>query len=296
MLRFSLSQLEALFWVARLGSFRAAADHLGLSQPTVTLRVRKLEEAIETNLFDRSGYRPRLTDEGMAVMRYTRQALALAGKIQAFSENADLPIRLIRFGIADFTSMTEMPNLLKMFETNYPDLHIDLTVDYSEKLNTLLADRKLDIAVLTEPKHHPGMEAIPVSKIDLTWAGSSLLQLPKGKLQPKDLVDQRIVTNPPPSNLYRSIFDWFGAAGLTPERISTCNTLSGIRQLVVEGFAIGVIPRALLVTQPGEIPMRALQISRPVKAHDAYVAFNNDNSDATIQSVLREVVDILTKK
>jgi DNA-binding transcriptional LysR family regulator len=295
MIRFSLSQLEALHWVARLGSFRAAAVHLGVSQPSVTLRIRKLEKAIETKLFDRSGYRPVLTAEGGAVMRYARQTLILAGKIQDFNDVTAMPVRLLRFGMVDYTAMTEMSKLLKMFEINFPRLDIDLTVDYSAKLNALLAERKLDIAVLTEPKHHPGMEAIPVSNVELTWAGSSRLNLPQRKLQPKDLVGQRIVTNPSPSNLYNSIVDWFGADGLTPERISTHNTLSGIRQLVADGFAISVMPNSLLEIQPGEVPMWALRVSRPIKSHNAYVAFNNDNSDSTIQSVLGKVVDTIVK-
>ncbi|MZR31486.1 LysR family transcriptional regulator [Sneathiella litorea] len=293
MIRFSLSQLEALFWVARLGSFRAAADHLGISQPSVTLRIHKLEEAINIKLLDRSGYRPTLTEAGSEIMRYTRQTLTLAGKIQTFHENNSTPMRVLRFGMVDYTAMTEMPKLLRMFEEHYPELHIDVTVDYGTRLNALLAERKLDLAVLTEPKHHPGMEALPVRKIDLAWAGSTHLELPKGKLRAKDLVDQRIVTNPPPSNLYNSIFDWFGAAGLSPERISTCNTLSGMMQLVVEGFAISVLPTSLLDELHASGTAFPIHVSRPVKAHSAYVAFNNDNSDATIQSVLRKVVDAL---
>lgn len=293
MLRFRLSQLEALQSVARLGSFRAAADHLGLSQPSVTLRIGNLEKAIETTLFDRSAYRPVLTMQGAAIMKYAQQTLILAEKIQDFSNSAAMSARLLRFGLVDYTAMTDMSKLLKMLKIEFPNLDIDLTVDYSAKLNALLEERKLDLAVLTEPKHHPGMEAIPVSKVELTWAGSSKLKFPKGNLQPKDLVGYPIATNPPPSNLYKSIFDWFGAADLSPERISTHNTLSGLRQLVAEGFAISVIPTSLLEKQPGEVPMHALRVSRQIKAHSAYVVFNNDNNDATIQSVRRKVVDEL---
>jgi DNA-binding transcriptional LysR family regulator len=53
----TFAQLEAFYWVARTGGFRAAAARLHLTQPTVSQRVRDLEAALGCTLFDRGGYR-----------------------------------------------------------------------------------------------------------------------------------------------------------------------------------------------------------------------------------------------
>ena len=53
MSRFSLPQLEAFLWVARLGSFRAAGERLNVTQPTISLRIRDLETALGTRLLER---------------------------------------------------------------------------------------------------------------------------------------------------------------------------------------------------------------------------------------------------
>ena len=58
-MRYTLNQAEAFYWVAKLGSFRAAAAHLHLTQPTVSLRVRELEKNLGAELLDRSLYRLR---------------------------------------------------------------------------------------------------------------------------------------------------------------------------------------------------------------------------------------------
>ena len=50
-MQFSLAQLEALHWVVRLGSFRAAATRLNLTQPAVSVRIRELEAAAGGKLF-----------------------------------------------------------------------------------------------------------------------------------------------------------------------------------------------------------------------------------------------------
>ena len=51
----TLRQLEAFYWIARLGSFHAAARHLHVAQPSVSARVRELERHLGVPLFERSG-------------------------------------------------------------------------------------------------------------------------------------------------------------------------------------------------------------------------------------------------
>jgi Bacterial regulatory helix-turn-helix protein, lysR family len=54
-MRFTLAQLKAFYWIAKLGTVRDAARHLNLAQPTVSLRIRDLETALGTMLFERLG-------------------------------------------------------------------------------------------------------------------------------------------------------------------------------------------------------------------------------------------------
>ncbi|NND18321.1 MAG: LysR family transcriptional regulator, partial [Silicimonas sp.] len=60
----NLEQIRAFLAVIRLGGVRRAGQALHLSQPAVTTRIRKLEEALSRTLFDRSGARMVLTREG----------------------------------------------------------------------------------------------------------------------------------------------------------------------------------------------------------------------------------------
>jgi len=63
-LKLTLAQLEALFWIARLGSVRAAAARLSLTQPALSLRVKELEAAVGGRLLNRDSYRATLTSLG----------------------------------------------------------------------------------------------------------------------------------------------------------------------------------------------------------------------------------------
>lgn len=295
MIRFNLAQLEAFYWVARLGGFRAAAKHLRLSQPTITQRVKSLEEAIETTLLDRSGYRPKLTSAGHSVLRHSQQTLDLAGRIQAFRKQSKTSNPLLRMGIVDFTAITDLPAILKLFDNEFLDLQLDLTIDYSARLQTLLVENRIDVAILTEPDLLQGIDSIPLGSIPLSWACSPEMSLPAGPLRQQDLIDFRIVTNPRPSNLHTTILEWFSRKGLVPANISTCNSMSGLRQLVSAGYAISVLPTDLLVTPNGPDNLRCLTTTQPLKPHRSCLAYRRDNDDPALQAILRPLGELLSR-
>ena len=100
-MKIQTNQLDALRWIARLGSFRAAAARLNVSQPTVSMRVRELERLLGAILFDRSGQRAVLTEAGRDLVRYAERILTLAEEMELRSAGAmtiDAPLRM---GAAD---------------------------------------------------------------------------------------------------------------------------------------------------------------------------------------------------
>src|SRR6266404_9019698 len=77
----TLSQLRAFERIVRLGSFRAAAQQLRLTQPSVSQRIRELEAVLKTSLFIRRGPRVSLTAEGHALIEYADRLLGAAGEM-----------------------------------------------------------------------------------------------------------------------------------------------------------------------------------------------------------------------
>lgn len=74
-----LRKLEIFAQVARHNSFSKAASSLHMAQPAVSIAIRKLEEELETRLFDRSGKRAMLTAEGAQLLRRT---LSILGEVE----------------------------------------------------------------------------------------------------------------------------------------------------------------------------------------------------------------------
>ena len=91
-MRATLNQLEAFYWIARLGGFHAAATRLNLTQPTVSLRIRGLEEALGVRLFERAGRQAGLTTEGRHLLPQAERMIGLAEELQMKTALSD-PLR-----------------------------------------------------------------------------------------------------------------------------------------------------------------------------------------------------------
>src|SRR5262245_10793197 len=147
----TIPHLEALVAIAELGSFRAASQRLNVTQPTISLRIKQLEESLRVNLFDRSSYRPRLTGEGKAVLDLARRTLELTREMNAFGRRGQRVEGKIRLGVCDTFAITCLPALLSQLEQRTPGIEVALDIDYSANLDKGLREERIDIAFLTSP-------------------------------------------------------------------------------------------------------------------------------------------------
>ena len=81
----TLDQLEVLESIDRLGSFSAAARHLGRATSAVSYAIKSLESALDVELFDRSGHRAELTRAGRLILAEGNEVLTRARGIESLA-------------------------------------------------------------------------------------------------------------------------------------------------------------------------------------------------------------------
>ena len=275
-MRIRLGQLEALVWISRLGSFRAAARRLSVSQPAVSGRIRALEEQLGLAIIDRSQARPRVTRKGAELVRYAERMLDLTETIEARLRSKSSLVGTIRMGAADSFALTHLSPLLARLASKHPALHVELDIDFSSNLDRKLRAEQLDIAFLNAPLPDPAITIVSLADIELEWFASPRLKLPRGRVTPASLERLPILTNPRPSHLYRTVLGWFGAAGLTPQRLNTCTSLSIMAKLTADGFGVAALPSALVEEEVRNGTLRRLASNPPLPAHHLTVAYRND--------------------
>lgn len=244
-MRLTLSQIETFYWIARLGSFHAAARQLNVTQPSVSGRIRELELELGTPLFDRGSGRVRLTEAGRAIQNQAEQMLTLAHEIRDEAGAGKLH-GLLRLGVVETVAHLALPGLIAALKQRRPELRVELAVDVGAALIRQLEERQLDVVISNDSTNVEGAVSQALGQIDLSWVGPVRHPLAGQPLTPALLRDEAIFTQPAHSAIGRTIRAWFDAGGETPKSLSACNSLSVISELVAAGLGFAVITPALL--------------------------------------------------
>lgn len=289
------AQLKTLYWISHLGSFRAAAQHLGISQPSVSLRIRRWEEELGFQVFKRAGRSVALTDEGAAMLEYVERIMSLVQDLDhRFSAGVELR-GLLRLGLPDTFAMSWLPELLCELDGLHPHLRVSITVDNSALLGRRLNEGTLDICVLSEPKETRNFRLSQLGQHDLIWvAQPGLLPRENELLTAADILDLRVFTNPPPSHSFSAITDWFAAEGIVPGRISVCNSVAVIVSLVANGMGISLLPRSVVADELARGRLRRLDLRTAIPSPRIFIAYRRRSTHPAIPIISKLIRRIST--
>ena len=121
----NMKQLKYVLLLADLGSFSAAADELGISQPSLSQYIKKIESQVGMTLFERINGDVRLTDAGQIYVEYGRKILNLEHQMETqFSDISENKIGSVIVGTSPYRSASMMPEIAKGFQVEYPGMHL----------------------------------------------------------------------------------------------------------------------------------------------------------------------------
>jgi LysR family hydrogen peroxide-inducible transcriptional activator len=150
-----IHQLGYFCAVVKTGSFTKAAELEGVSQPTLSQQIRRLEQSLGAELFARQGRAVRLTHAGNSLYPFAQEILHQSKQAAAQVRHLTTDIRgALRVGVIP----TILPYLvaphLPEFLGKYPDIEIQLTEDVTERLVERLQACDLDLIIVSLPLHH----------------------------------------------------------------------------------------------------------------------------------------------
>lgn len=286
-------QLEAFYWVARLGGFHAAARHLHLTQPTISARIQELEDTLGIKLFERVRQRAEITPAGRDVFAHAEKMLRLADELTGIAGRRNGFRGLLRLGANESTAIIGLTELLSRLKANYPELKVELTVDLGTVLSRKLNARELDMAILSDPVSAPHVVDDPIGMVELGWVGSPRLSLPKRDLTPADAASLPIVAMSEPSTLNTVMADWFRGANVDVENVNTCNSMALMIRLAVAGHAIALLPLSVIRTEIENGTVAVLPAKPAIGSRMYYMSYLRDQralKDGSLTRLAREVL------
>ncbi|WP_046175893.1 LysR family transcriptional regulator [Domibacillus indicus] len=147
-----LRDLQSFLYVADYKSFTKAAEHSYSSQPSLSKAVKKLEEELHVELFDRSTRHLYLTDAGKVVYAQASKAMAPLRELPVLlDELMAVAAGTIRIGVPPLIGTLFFPQIARRFHERYPNVVLELVEDGAKVIEQLTADGSVDVGIVVLP-------------------------------------------------------------------------------------------------------------------------------------------------
>jgi DNA-binding transcriptional LysR family regulator len=144
-----LNQLKVFCEVVKKKSFSKASEAVFISQPTVSLQIRALEQELGTRLLDRQGREVRTTRSGEVLYEYALRILQLADEArQAIEQLKGLIKGELTIGASTIPGGYILPDLLAEFKRKYPGIELDLVVGDTKEIVQKVLDNEVELGVV----------------------------------------------------------------------------------------------------------------------------------------------------
>jgi DNA-binding transcriptional LysR family regulator len=238
-----LHKLNIFLTIARLGNFTRAAEHLHMTQPTVSQQLAALEAALGTALIERDTRRLQLTPAGAALVPYAERMMSLSGEaVEAVRSAAGLEESTLRLGVGHTLATYLLPDLLRRYRDAFPRFRAKITVGNTGDLLALLVADTIDLALVGSPAAHPEIITQPFMSDHLVviiapgdeWAGRGEVELP-------ELLTRVFLTREPGSALHATVERLFGAEALDADNVILLGETEAIKRSVEAGLGVALI-------------------------------------------------------
>jgi DNA-binding transcriptional LysR family regulator len=240
----SLDQFVVFSVVVDEGSFAGAARRLERAQSAITYAIQKLEDQSGSELFDRSAYRPALTEAGEALLPRVRRILADVDDYRFHARQLSMGLEdELKLAIHPYTPAKLLSEVLRNFRSAFPRVRIAASLATKSAAIELLEQANVDLALIFEMTPPADtLKRLPCASVDLVAVASPrhpLAQIP-GSLGPEALRDhmQLIVRDALTPDEERQIRGF----GMDSTELWRVVNFEIMHSLILDGVGWGVVP------------------------------------------------------
>lgn len=226
--------LRSFVAIAETGSFTAAASRVHRTQSAVSMQIKRLEDQLGRSLFARDGRSVSLTRDGDTLLLHARQILRLhLEALAAF--DPDALAGEVTFGAPDDYASTFLPRILACFAESHARVHVNVVCQPSTELLCRLADRAVDLALVTQGSGERG--GTLVHREPLVWVTSARHGVHAQEPLPLAIFE-------PGCAFRRAATESLAASGRAVRIAYTSVSIAGIHAALEAGLAVGVMLRS----------------------------------------------------
>lgn len=265
----SLRQLKVFESIARHMSFTRASEELHLTQPTVSMQIKKLADEIGMPLFEQIGKKIFLTDAGRELYSACRDIFDRLERLNmSFAEMQGMKKGRLRLTVIT-TAKYFAPELLGQFCRLYPDVEVSLNVTNREEALARLVNNEDDLFILGQPPEELDVVSVPflenplvvVARADHPLAGHKAIPL-------KRLAEEPFLVREAGSGTRQAFERLMKKHGLRIKAKMEIGSSEAIKYAVAGGLGLAVLSRHSLRLADTSQPLTVLNVQNfPIQRH-----------------------------
>ncbi len=282
------ASLAALIAVIDTGSFTEAAKTLRITQPAVSLAIKRLEERVGTALLVRTRKRIAPSRPGEVLAAGARLAFeAIATAVARIADEHAEPSGRVVLGCHESLAAYALPAFMARFLRDYPKVELKLWNGRSQEVERELTAGRVDLALIVNPRQHPDLVIVPVfdDSVELFHCMTS-----RRREDPLELVSTAPLIYVPELTQSQEILVQLQKRRAGATRLLPCSSLELVKHLVIDEVGVGILPRR--VASHGT-RKRLYTLSPPLPLYKDHVALVR-RYDVPLTAAIRAVIGELS--
>ena len=257
-------QLYIFYTVARCQSFSRAADTMDISQPAVSIQIKKLERALGADLIQRRPSGLRLTDVGDTVYSYSRRIFSLSAEMhEAIQDMQGLRTGHLILGASTTPGEYILPVAIGRFRQHYPDIQVELKIANTRSIVNRIHQGEIDLGMIGSVRD-VGDEELEMSTYvmdEIVLVASPTHALAQGEPLTLDEVMQTgLVVREEGSATRKTAEECFAHLGVEPRIAIELGSNQAVKLAAEAGVGVGVVSRYAIGAEVKAGLLKALRV------------------------------------
>jgi DNA-binding transcriptional LysR family regulator len=271
----TFKQMEAFYWVSKLGSIGIAAKRLATTQSTISKRIQELERVLDVQLFDRTSRAISLTMEGKCLVELGSETLQLQRRISnAVGKEVGLS-GVIRIGLTELIAVTSLLTLTSEVAKRHSRIVLEPEINSSLDLYDKLRERKLDLVIGPRPLFDSELILLPSRRIESAWMCNPSLYPGKNVLPLEKIGRYPILIQTDRSGSRSSLLNWLRENRVVVDRTIACNSLLAQAELAAAGAGVAHLSKQYFLPYLKSNRLKIITTSPAIPSLQYYVVYRN---------------------
>lgn len=293
----TLTELRYIVAVARERHFGRAAEACFVSQPTLSVAIKKLEDELECKLFERGSSEVSVTPLGEEIVRQAQAVIEQAAAIKEIAKRGKDPLAgPLRLGIIYTIGPYLLPDLVRHAIELFPQMPLMLQENFTAKLLEMLRTGELDAAIMAEPFPDTGLAVAPLYDEPFLVAAPAAHPLARRERITSEELKKETMLLLGTGHCFRDhvleVCPEYARFSSDAEGIRKSfegSSLETIKHMVASGMGVTVVPR---LSVPAELPkhLRYLPFADPVPTRRVVLAWRRSFTRYEAIAALRNAI------